>query len=177
MSSQGENPTIHLSTASTPPSGAADDAEATLRLIASLPAPVGLEDRIFTGVVSAPRKGRVLAWRPDALDAHRTSSGNWMRSAAAAAIVFVVAGGGWGIYSRVEQRQPARVILMPPRLGRQGGFSSAGAIRAPRTIPGPVVKQTARASNPALKTHSRSAATPVRQGQKRTAQMAVRAGK
>ena len=36
-----------------------------------------------------------------------------MRGAAAAAIVFVVAGGGWGIYTRVQPSQPAKVMVMP----------------------------------------------------------------
>ena len=60
-----------------------------------------------------------------------------MRGAAAAAIVFVVAGGGWGIYIRVQQPQPARVIAMPPRVS--GGFSNAGAMRTPNTLNGPLV--------------------------------------
>jgi hypothetical protein len=63
-----------------------------------------------------------------------------MRGAAAAAIVFVVAGGGWGIYTRVEPAQPARVLVMP-RAGAAGGFSGAGAMRTPETLHGPVVAQ------------------------------------
>jgi hypothetical protein len=64
-----------------------------------------------------------------------------MRTAAAAAIVFVVAGGGWGVYTRVERGQPTRVIVMPPRVNSGGGFSGAGAMRTPETLPGPVVSQ------------------------------------
>jgi len=66
-----------------------------------------------------------------------------MRSAAAAAIVFVVAGGGWGVYSRVQQPQAARVTVMPPRLAAPGSFSSAAAIRTPKTLDGPVVANPA----------------------------------
>jgi hypothetical protein len=64
--------------------------EEILRLIASLPAPEGLEERVHATLRAAPRRGRVLAW-PMAL---RPES-SWMRTAAAAAIVFLVAGGGW----------------------------------------------------------------------------------
>ena len=106
--------------------------EETLRLIASLPAPAGLEERVHAALRAAPRGGRVLAW-PTAL---RPQSG-WMRTAAAAAIVFVIAGGGWGVYTRVEQNQPAKVIVMPPRVVTPGGFSGAGAMRTPDTLPGP----------------------------------------
>jgi hypothetical protein len=110
--------------------------EDTLRLIANLPAPEGLEDRVYanlrTAQRSAPRKGRVLAW-PGA--GFRPGS-EWMRSAAAAAIVLVVAGGGWGIYTRV---QPAKGIAAPPHVAAPVGFSSSGAMRTPNTLNGPVL--------------------------------------
>ncbi len=108
-------------------------AEETLRLVASLPAPAGLEDRVHAALRAAPRRGRVLAW-PSRL--HPQSS--WMRTAAAAAIVFVIAGGGWGVYTHVQRVQPARVIAMPARMPAAGGFSSAGAMRTPETLPGPM---------------------------------------
>lgn len=111
--------------------------EETLRLIAKLPAPAGLEDRVHAALRIAPRHGRVLAW-PTALQ----PGSAWMRSAAAAAIVFVVAGGGWGVYTHVQNAQhgqPAKVIVMPPRLVPPGGFSGAGAMRTPQTLPGPTV--------------------------------------
>jgi hypothetical protein len=119
-------------------------AEETLRLIASLPAPEGLEDHVHAALRAAPRRGRVLAW-PRAI---RPES-SWMRSAAAAAIVFVVAGGGWGVYTRVEKNQPAKVIVMPARMPAPGGFSGAGAMRTPLTLPGPVVPQPPKANEPA----------------------------
>lgn len=111
---------------------ASSPAEETLRLIAKLPAPTGLEERVQTALDAAPRRGRVLTW-PGTL---RPES-SWMRSAAAAAIVFVVAGGGWGVYTRVERNQPAKVIVMPARMPESGGFGGAGAIRTPQTLPGP----------------------------------------
>jgi hypothetical protein len=108
-------------------------AEETLRLIAHLPVPQGLEDRLHVALLSRPRRGRILSWP----SAPRMES-SWMRSAAAAAIVFVVAGGGWGIYTRVQQPQ-AKVIVMPMHVATQGGFSSAGAMRTPNTLNGPVL--------------------------------------
>jgi hypothetical protein len=69
-----------------------------------------------------------------------------MRSAAAAAIVFVIAGGGWGVYTRVEQNQPANVIVMPARMPAPGGFGGAGAIRTPQTLPGPKAPQPVKVS-------------------------------
>ncbi len=109
------------------------EAEETLRLIARLPAPQGLEDRVHAALLSRPRRGRILSWP----SVPRLES-NWMRSAAAAAIVFVVAGGGWGIYSHVQPPQ-AKVIVMPMHVATQGGFSSAGAMRTPNTLNGPVL--------------------------------------
>jgi hypothetical protein len=122
-------------------------AEETLRLIANLPAPDGLEDRLHAALNAMPRRSRVLAW-PRAL---RAESG-WMRGAAAAAIVFVVAGGGWGVYTRVEstqieQNQPAKVVVMPARTPIAGGFSGAGAMRTPLTLPRPTAPEPAKTSH------------------------------
>jgi hypothetical protein len=127
------NSTPHNPNASASVSGPGEE---TLRLIASLPSPKGLENRVHAALRIAPRRGRVLAW-PTAL----TPQSSWMRTAAAAAIVFIVAGGGWGVYTRVDQHQPAKVIVMPPRVVTSGGFSGAGAMRTPDTLPGPIVLQ------------------------------------
>jgi hypothetical protein len=135
------NSNLHNPKASDPVSVAvsgsiSNSAEETLRLIASLPAPAGLEDRVHAALRSMPRSGRVLAWSR-ALD----TQSDWMRTAAAAAIVFVVAGGGWGVYTHFEkgqQGQPIKVIAMPHSL-QPGGFSGAGAMRTPQTLPGPTV--------------------------------------
>lgn len=117
------------------------EAEVTLRLIANLPAPQGLENRVHAGLRAArasKKKARVLSW-----PARPRLESNWMRSAAAAAIVFVVVGGGWGVYSRVQPVQPAHAIVMPLRVTTPGGFSSAGAMRTPQTLNGPVVTHKA----------------------------------
>ena len=117
----------------------AGEAEETLRLIARLPAPEGLEDRVHAGLRSAPRSARVLAW-PAAF----SPAGGWLRAAAAAAIVFVVAGGGWGIYSHVQPGEPAHGIA-GPRIAAPGGFTEGGAVRRPQTLVGPVVTHPATA--------------------------------
>ena len=117
-----------------------DCGEDTLRLIAGLPAPAGLEERVRKALQAAPRSGRVLAW-PARLRAKSVMESNWMRAAAAAAIVFVVVGGGWGVYSRVQPGPAGKVIVMPQRMPSSGGFSGAGAIRTPETLPGPKIKE------------------------------------
>jgi len=176
MNSASENSSANRPAASTPPPSVGVDAapgdyEATLRWIANLPAPAGLEDRVFAGVLAGPRAGRVLPWPRQA--AART----WMRSAAAAAIVLVVGGGGWGVYSSVERGQPAHVIVMPPRVVQPGGFSSAGVIRAPQTIPGPVVRNPGKAAaaqtKGSAKTRGQRAVTPMPHKQPTGAPMAA----
>jgi len=144
--------------------GSSSTGEDTLRLIAGLPAPAGLEDRVQAGLRAAPAKARILHW-PTALLPSRGLAGSWMRSAAAAAIVVVVAGGGWGIYSRVQPSQPARVVVMPPRVGTGGGFSNAGAMRTPQTLNGPVLLHSAPAKPAQAKTPVRTAKTPLHREQ------------
>jgi hypothetical protein len=126
-----------------------DCGEDTLRLIAGLPAPAGLEERVHKALRATPRShvlgsGRVLAW-PAGFGAKAVMESNWMRAAAAAAIVFVVVGGGWGVYSRVQPGPAGKVIVMPQLVPSSGGGIS-GAIRTPLTIPGPTVKQPAKKS-------------------------------
>lgn len=118
-------------------SASGSDAEETLRLIASLPAPEGLEERVHAGLRSAPRRARILEWPTDGL-LQTGMAGSWMRGAAAAAIVLVVAGGGWGIYTRVQTVQPARELAMPAGAGSSAGFANAGAMRTPETLKTPV---------------------------------------
>jgi hypothetical protein len=127
------------------PRSVTTDVDATLRMVANLPAPEGLENRIYANLHAAQQSeqgsGRVLNW-----PAAARSTGAWMRStairsAAAAAIVFVVAGGGWGIYTRV---QPNKVIVMPARVA-SSGFSGAKAMRTPDPFTAPKVAPPAAA--------------------------------
>jgi hypothetical protein len=147
--------------------------EETLRLIARLSAPEGLEERVQVGLrakSTVPGRARILQW-PVALRMDNA----WMQSslariAAAAAIVAVVVGGGWGVISRVQPAQPASAISIPPRVSAQGGFSSAGAMRTPQTLNGPIVEPPAMAHSTAAvplaaKAAGKGAAqTPVRHG-------------
>ena len=143
MNSPSEFPSAKSSVSSTPAGGAPDgEVDATLRLVAKLPPPAGLEDRVFTSLLAAPRGARILNW-PQPLHAR-----DWMRSAAAAAIVLVVGGGGWGIYSHVQKSETARAIAAPRVVMQQGGFSSAGVIRRPQTLNGPVLNKQAESSQP-----------------------------
>ena len=139
-----------------PPGSASGTVEDTLRLIANLPAPAGLEDRIHAGLLahahSRRSASRVLAW-----PATSTAGRAWMRSAAAAAIVFVVAGGGWGVYSRVQQPQAAKVIVMP-HVSAPGEFTNAGAMRTPKTLNGPVLIQPATVKPVQAKPSTKAAA-------------------
>jgi hypothetical protein len=136
------------------------EAEETLRLIARVPVPDGLEDRVRSRLrssqVHAHHSARILAW-----PVLRPASG-WMRTAAAAAIVFVVAGGGWGVYSRVQPPQAAKVIVMPPRVVSPGGFSNAGAMRTPSTLNGPTITNPAPAKSGQSKTPAPGAKKQVR---------------
>lgn len=124
-------------------SGQRNSYEQTLRLLATIPVPQGLAERVQAGLRSTPRQKRVLAWpaafKPDS---------NWMRAAAAAAIVTVVGGGGWGVYSRVQPASPSRAIVMPSHLAAPGGFSNAGAMRTPQTLNGPQVTQPVPVATP-----------------------------
>jgi hypothetical protein len=154
--------------------GTPSPAEETLRLIARLSAPEGLEERVQVGLRAASRttlgSTRILQW-PMALRLDNA----WMqsslaRTAAAAVIVAVVVGGGWVVSSRVQPAQPARAIAIPPRVSVQGSFSNAGAMRTPQTLNGPVVEPSANA-HPAAAAPSETkpagkaaAHTPVRHG-------------
>jgi len=173
MTTNSQHPNLSASTPGATLGSAPASAEETLRIVAGLPAPAGLEERVRAAMRSAHQRnlqrstdgahgggrGRVLAWRTTL----RPQS-SWMRAAAAAAIVFVVVGGGWGVYSRVEQSRPARVLVMPRPAAP--GFSGAGAIRTPQTIPGPTVPPTVQpkpvkkaAAKPGPKAASKSDST------------------
>jgi hypothetical protein len=120
----------------------------TLRLIASIPVPEGLQQRVQARLRSeqhnAPQ-GRLLAF-PARSGNH--SSTNWLRGAAAAAIVTAVLGGGWGVVARIQPagssaNQAAKTVIRP---AVSGGFSSAGAMRTPETLRGPVLSAPAPAA-------------------------------
>jgi hypothetical protein len=114
--------------------------EQTLRLIARLPAPQGLEDRVLARLAAKPRPARVFFW-PSAGGLH---SRGWVhsafaRGAAAAAIVCVVTGGAWQVYLHVPPPPQAKVRMMPRTAAPGTGFSSANAVRTPKTLEGPTL--------------------------------------
>jgi hypothetical protein len=113
--------------------------EATLHLIAHAPVPEGIEDRVHAALKMAPHSARLLAWTAPWSEGGWAAG--WMRAAAAAAIVGVVTGGGWGVYSSV-QHQAGKVVAVPVvQSAPAAGFSSAGAIRTPQTVKGTVLVQ------------------------------------
>jgi hypothetical protein len=128
-------------------------AEETLRLIARLAAPAGLEGRVHHKLRTAPREARVLAWPMPA-----GTGREWMRAAAAAAIAFAIAGGGWSVYSRVQPR-PAGGFTLAPHAA-PGGFAGAGAVRTPQTLNGPVVDGPAPTSPAPMSPVSTGPVTP-----------------
>jgi hypothetical protein len=118
---------------------ATNDAEQSLRLIASLPAPVGLEDRVKSGLRSSSSQTSVITWPLSSSNRSRWAQASYLRAAAAAAIVFVVAGGGWGVYARFGPAPVPAADAVPQRFDGGGGLSPAGARRTPTTVEGPVI--------------------------------------
>jgi hypothetical protein len=137
--------------------------EETLRMITRLSAPDGLEERVQAGLRAASSKARILRW-PEALRLENAWMQNLARTAAATAIVAVVVGGGWSVSSHFKPNQPTSAVAVPPQVSSQGGFSSAGAMRTPQTLNGPVVTHPAttvtQPAKPAVKHATKS---PVRQ--------------
>jgi hypothetical protein len=138
------------------------EAEKTLRQIATLPAPEGIEERVKAGLRTSPRTAQLVRW-PSA----ESSRNSWiqnqaMRAAAAAAIVMVIAGGGWAIYSHIQLAPEPAAVTTPPHLDGHGGLSAAGTKRVPQTLEGPIVtipvtKQKAESDSAAISsTHGKS---------------------
>ena len=109
----------------------AGSAEETLRIVAGLPAPKGLEDRVHSRLRTGPRPVLNSSVSFNASNGF----GGAMRFAAAAAIVCVVAGGGWGVYSRVQPGPDAHILQMPAAGGPGHGFSTAGSAHTPDPRP------------------------------------------
>ncbi|WP_348264410.1 hypothetical protein P8935_07730 [Telmatobacter sp. DSM 110680] len=131
------------------------DAEQTLRLIAMLPAPEGVGDRVKDRLRVAPRKSGVISW-PISTTGARWTQFAPMRAAAAAAIVLVVAGGAWEVYAHIRIAPEPSAEATPQLVnGSRGGLSTAGAVRKPQTMDGLVVAVPAsgeRKSDPEILT-------------------------
>lgn len=119
-------------------SAGAIEAEKTLRLIASLPAPEGIEERVKAGLRSAPREAQLIS--PQAAGYRKGWQHNSaMRAAAAAAIVIAIGGGGWEVYSHIRVAPEPAAVATPQPVERRSGLSAAGTKRVPQTLEGPVV--------------------------------------
>ena len=117
----------------------AGDPEDTLRLIANLPSPKGLEERVKDALRTGSGSANVVSWPTELIGGRVWGNNPWARGAAAAAIVVVVAGGSWGVFSRVQPTAAPKAIALP-HVQTSGGFSNAGAMRTPQTLNGPQVK-------------------------------------
>ncbi|HTC56307.1 MAG TPA: hypothetical protein VK706_07860 [Candidatus Sulfotelmatobacter sp.] len=139
----------------TPRTTASNEAEETLRLLANLPTPEGLEARVHLAIKQAPRSGAVLSWPHSSGSKSAWANSPFARGAAAAAIVAAVMGGCWEVYTRVQPAPSPNTYAMP-RVAAPNGFSSANAMRTPRTLNGPVISPGQVKKNPAQKTDPRS---------------------
>ena len=143
-------------------SGQPPNAEDTLRLIAGLPAPEGLADRVNVRLRNAPRTAGLFHWPMVPIMRFRFQA-PVLRGAAAAAIVCVVAGGGWQICSRVPSTTAANQWTEPARVGNSGSFSNAGAMRTPDSLDRPVLTHAITAApndDPGSKADSGSTTWP-----------------
>lgn len=146
------------------------EAEQTLRLIANLPSPKGIEERVHTVLRNGTQTASVLPFQSPIRQRQSWMQSAWARGAAAAAIVCVVAGGGWGIYSRVQPPQTQKAVVMP-RIARPGDFSNAGAMRTPHTLVGPTIVQKPKtnAMEPANKKTTQAVKKPAKSKTPRSA--------
>jgi hypothetical protein len=124
--------------------------EAVLRQIAQVPAPPGLEERMQACLRQAPRRESLWQRCAVALFGDLLRESDWlhsgaMRAAAAVAVAAVVLGGGWGVTAHLGPAAFPQNARQGPVLTAPGGFSSAGAIRTPQTLQGPVVAAPAAA--------------------------------
>jgi hypothetical protein len=120
------------------PRNPAEDAFATLRAVAQLPAGEGLEERVKAGVSQRLRAGLPVAAGHEEFGARGWMHSAAMRGLAAAAIVLVVVGGGWGA-ARYGRRPATPQAVGVPRVAAPGEFSNSGAMRTPQTLTQPKV--------------------------------------
>ncbi|HEV2215413.1 MAG TPA: hypothetical protein VGR64_09000, partial [Terracidiphilus sp.] len=130
---------MNLSTQNDDRNAATIDAERSLRLIASLPAPAGIEERVKAGLRDGRSQSGVIGWPVSSPTRLGWAQVSYMRAAAAAAIVFVVAGGGWGVYRHFGPAPAPTAAGVQQRIEGGSGLSAAGAMRTPKTVEGPKV--------------------------------------
>lgn len=120
--------------------GMHSETDDTLRLLAKLPVPDGLEERVHASLKHTSRSAEVISWPSSGGSARGWMNGPLMRGAAAAAIVLVVMGGSWAMSSYVHPAPIPQAIAQPRVIAPRGGFSSANAMRTPTTLNGPTVQ-------------------------------------
>jgi hypothetical protein len=109
--------------------GTRHEADDTLRLVAMLPPPENLTDRVHARLASAaatpPRRGFWSYWLP----AQR------VQFAAAAALVLAVVGSTWSAYHQHPQLGTTAPAVRPaPPAPAAGGFGTASTVRVPPTL-------------------------------------------
>lgn len=121
-------------------SSGAIEAEKTLRMIAALPAPKGIEERLKAGLRTSPRQAKLIRWPMAGGYRNGLIHTSAVRAAAAAAIVIAVAGGGWEVYSHIQVAAIPSNLTAPLPISGQSGFAAATTRRVPQTLEGPVTK-------------------------------------
>jgi hypothetical protein len=123
-----------------PRSEAQEEYMRTLHLLTQVEPPKGLAERVQSRLEDEPRRRthRGLLHLFDPL----TPWGNWMRGLAAAAIVAILAGGCWEVFSRSHAPAvtPSASLAAPSTTTTGNGFTSAGAVRKPQTLDGPLAR-------------------------------------
>ncbi|WP_263359999.1 hypothetical protein [Acidicapsa ligni] len=115
------------------------EAEHTLRLLANLPPPEGLTDRIHHRLRFAPepRGMRFLNWR------FLGQPAMGLQFAGAALVLVALAGGSWSLYHRAGHVQAvvpqtgnsvSAPVNAPASPVESSGFRNAGAVRVPPTL-------------------------------------------
>ena len=104
------------------------DPEATLRLLAQLPPPHGLADRVHRSLAIAPDTASPQRfwslWKP----AHR------LQFAGAAVLVTAMAASSWTILASRHPATPAAKAVAPAPAPQPSTFSTAGAEHRPATL-------------------------------------------
>lgn len=109
---------------------ASGDPEATLRLLAQLPPPEGLADRVHRNLAAAPDPAPAPRFWSLWLPAHR------LQFAGAAVLVTAMAASSWTILESRRPTSPAAKTAVPGTAADSGrsAFSSADAERHPATL-------------------------------------------
>ena len=157
MNSNPHNPLAPESVAAAVSGSISSPAEETLRLIASLPAPAGLEDRVHAALRrrAKVRAGSGLGPEPET---------DWMRTAAAAPLsLWLQAGWAGTSTSSTARTAPGKVIAIPHGCSRAVS-PGAAPYAQPQTCPARqtayTVRTTARATQAAKKPAAQPAPLP-----------------